>query len=320
MPIEIIMPKLGLTMTEGTVVEWKKKEGDPVKKGDILFVLQTEKVTFEVESPVDGLLGKILVREKETAPVGGVVAYLLKPGESEMDIRAVSPVKDEAPPLEGDAGEPAPAERGEVAPGEPARLKASPLAKKMAKEYNLDLGRIKGTGPGGRITKEDVEKAYEDRQRPSVPVSEPKKEEPVEKLVPFTGMRRTIAKRMLASKVETAQTYMSNTVDATRMMEYRESLLPYIQEKYGVRVTITDIMMKITGAAIREHPIINTRWTEEGILYLEDVHMGMAMALDDGLIVPVIRDINKKGFARIALDRMALIRKGKEKAFLPDDI
>jgi len=320
MPVEIVMPKLGLTMTEGLIIEWKKKEGDEVKKDEVLFVLETEKVTFEVESPEDGVLGKILVQEKETVPVGVVVAYLLKPDESISDLEKIKP------PLEKEevkaellfAQEPSPPMQEKVT--RETRIKASPLAKKIAKAYNLDLHPVEGTGPGGRIIKEDVEKAYEKMQKEAASLHPKVEEAPAQKLVTFTGMRRTIAKGMLASKVETAQTYMSNTVDATKIVEYRRILLPYIQEKFGVRMTITDIMMKITGAAICQHPVINTRWTDEGILYLEDVHMGMAMALDKGLIVPVIRHINKKGLAQITKDRIELIQKGKENRFLPDDI
>jgi pyruvate dehydrogenase E2 component (dihydrolipoamide acetyltransferase) len=319
MPIEIVMPKLGLTMTEGLIVEWKKKEGDRVKKGEVLFILETEKVTYEVESPEDGVLGRILVQEKETVSVGAVVAYLLRPGESVSEIEEVKAV----PPKEKGGSE-------AISTTEPARplqervagerqVKASPLAKKIARTYGIQLGGVKGSGPGGRILREDVEKAYERIQKLAAPPGEGK-EVPAEKLVSLTGMRKTIAKNMLAAKVETAQTYMTNTVNACKIMEYRETLLKYIEKKADARVTITDIMMKITGAAIREHPIVNTRWTDEGILYLEDVHMGMAMALEEGLIVPVIRNINKKSFTQIAKDRIELIKKGRENRFLPDDI
>jgi pyruvate dehydrogenase E2 component (dihydrolipoamide acetyltransferase) len=140
------------------------------------------------------------------------------------------------------------------------------------------------------------------------------------RLEKFTGMRRAIATNMLASKVQAAQAYMDNNCDASKIQEYREALLPYIEKKAGVRVTITDILMKITAAAIREHPVINTRWTNEGVLFLPDVHMGMAMALDHGLIVPVIRNINNKSIAQVAKERVALIKKGREGTFLPDDI
>lgn len=325
MPLDVVMPKLGLTMTEGLIVEWKKREGDLVKQGEVLFVLETEKVTYEVESPEDGVLGRILIHENETVPVGAVVAYLLRPGESAADLES-APRASAAQPSPGANAPPSEAEvraalsAGETGATENLRMKASPLARKVARSLDMDLRTIQGSGPGGRIIREDVEKAHEAQGKAApVPVAPPV-ESSADRLVPFTGMRRAIARKMLASKVETAQTYMSNTVDATNIVAYRKVLLPHIQDRFGVRVTITDIMLKITAAAIVQHPIMNTRWTDEGTLYLADVHMGMAMALDNGLIVPVIRDINRKGFARIAQDRLELIRKGKGNQFLPDDI
>ncbi len=310
MPVDIVMPKLGLTMTEGLIVEWKKNEGDKVQKGEILFVLETEKVTYEVEAPEDGVLSKIVVQEQETVPVGAVVAYLLKPGESTAeltDVPAVAPAAEETT-VEIKAETPA---AGALVN---ERIKATPLAKKIAREYGIDIYTITGTGPSGRIVKADVEKAKEMiARKPSETSSE-------EKLVKLTGMRRAIAKNMLTSKTEAALAYMGNSVDATKIQELREMLLPYVEKKHGVRVTITDIMMKITGAAICEHPVINTRWTDKGILYLEDVHMGMAMALNNGLIVPVIKDINKKGISQITMDRIELISKGRGGRYTPDDI
>ncbi len=320
MPVEIVMPKLGLTMTEGLIVEWRKKEGDPVKKGDILFVLETEKVTYEVEAPEDGTIGKILVKEQETVPVSAIVAYLLKPGESAVAITAVPAA---APKTETPSPAPGATPSAAATPATPAggRVKASPLARKVAREYGIDLAAVGGTGPGGRVLREDVEKAkIAGIQKPAAAAPVPAVPAAEEKLVPFTGMRRTIAKKMLQSKVESAQTYMSNTVDASKLQQYREELLPFVEKKCGVRLTITDLMMKITGAALREHPVVNTRWTDKGVLYLPEVHMGMAMALDEGLIVPVIKSVNSKSLGQIALDRTALIKKGKTNSFLPDDI
>jgi pyruvate dehydrogenase E2 component (dihydrolipoamide acetyltransferase) len=168
----------------------------------------------------------------------------------------------------------------------------------------------------------DVEKARETVAVKAFGVAPATAVKPIdeERLVPFTGMRRTIAKKMLQSKIETAQTYMSNTVDATRLQEYRNLLFPHVEKKYGVRITITDLMMKVTGAALREHPIINTRWTEQGIIFIPEVHMGMAMALEEGLIVPVIKNINAKSMGQVAAERVGLIEKGKTNSFLPDDI
>ncbi len=335
MPLDIVMPKLGLTMTEGLIVEWKKKEGEEVKKGDVLFVLETEKVTYDVEAPEDGVLGKIAVQAQETVPVGAVVGWLLKPGEDATAIPAGAPTAAAAAaaPAAG-SSEVAPAAAVAAAGAAGAgRVKATPLAKKIAREAGVDLAGVAGTGSGGRITRQDVEKAQQQAaarasQAPAEAAQAPAASgasaaaasEADGSLAAFTGMRRTIAKKMLASKVEAAQAYMGNTIDATKIQDLREMLLPYIEKKRGVRITITDVMMKITGAALREHPIINTRWTDKGVLFLPDVHMGMAMALDDGLIVPVIRDINKKSYGQIAADRVSLIKKGKENKFLPDDI
>jgi pyruvate dehydrogenase E2 component (dihydrolipoamide acetyltransferase) len=325
MPSEIVMPKLGLTMTEGLIVEWKKKEGDPIKKGDVLFILETEKVTYEVESPEDGILGKIHVESGETVAVGVPVAHLLKPGEDASVLEeAISRLKEMRMVKEPvQAGPSSIAGRSPVSGAhmrEEGRAKASPRAKKAAREQNIDLRTVTGTGPDGMIIKEDVDKTRqtEDQAISSVPLSPDVLKEG--ELVPHSGMRLAIARNMMASKVKTAQTYMSNTADAGKIVQYRKEMLQKIQDLHGVKITITDLMMKVTAAAIAEHPIINTRWTDQGTIFMPDVHMGMAMALDDGLIVPVIRDINKKGISQIARDRVELIQKGRKKGFLPDDI
>jgi pyruvate dehydrogenase E2 component (dihydrolipoamide acetyltransferase) len=318
MPVEIVMPKLGLTMTEGLIVEWKFEEGERVNKGDILFVLETEKVTFEVEVPETAILAKIIIPKDMTAAIGKIVCYLAQEGEdlSQIEKNIPESAQDNASVSE------APAPSAESVPKIQSgkRIKASPLAKKMARHYQIDLSGVSGTGPGGRIVRVDVEAAHEQQQAGTAGEGMEKIPEVEDRLVPFTGMRRAIAKNMLSSKVETAQTYMTITIDATKIVEYRKTLLPLIAEKHGVRVTITDLVMKITGAAIKEHPVINTRWTDQGVLYLGQVHMGMAMALEEGLIVPVIRNINLKGFAEICRDRNNLIQKGRENKFMPDDI
>ncbi|HUT84211.1 MAG TPA: dihydrolipoamide acetyltransferase family protein, partial [Thermodesulfobacteriota bacterium] len=216
----------------------------------------------------------------------------------------------------------APAAEAAAAPGE--RIKISPLAKKIAEDNKLDITKIKGTDPGGRVVREDVERYLQQaKAAPAaapVPAAAPAAPAESDRLVKLTGMRKVIARKMLESKVQAAQAYMSNTVDATKIQEYRQVLMPYIEKKSGVKITITDLMMKITAAAIEVHPVINTRWTDEGILWIKDVHMGMAMALDEGLIVPVIWNINKKSLTEIAKDRVALIDKGRKGKLTPDEM
>ena len=312
MAIQVLMPKIGLTMTEGKVVEWKKKEGDRVEKGEALFVFETEKTTFEVEAPESGILSKILVKVDETVLVGAVVGLIGGPGEV-TEVPAEKP--REVVRQEGER----PAEVRRPA-GE--RVRATPLARRIARENGLDLKSIPGLGMSERIRRADVEKFLSAAGTPPAPAPAQVLAEGAQrgKLVKMTGMRRIIAQKMLASKIDTAQAYMSHSVDATRILDARERLLPLVERKTGVRLTITDILMKVAAVAITHHPVMNTRWTPEGILWLEDIHMGMAMALPEGLIVPVIWDIGKKSLSEIARSRTDLVERGKKGKLTPDDM
>ena len=325
MPVEILMPKLGLSMTEGKIIEWQKNEGDEVAQGDILFVLETEKVAYEVEAPEAGVLGRVLAQVDAEVPVGEIVAYILKPGESANDLPAGAPAPAAATAAATDAGGAAAAPAAAAAPqvSTGGRVRATPLAKKMARDLGVDLGLVAGTGPSGRVVAEDVEKAA--KAGTAVPGAAAAGAVAVtaeleEKIVPLSGMRKAISANMMASKTQTAQTYMTINCDATAIQEYRKMLLPIIEKRHDVRVSITDLMLKITAAAIAQHPVINTQWTDQGVHFLPAVHMGMAMSVKDGLIVPVIRDINHKSLGQVALDRVDLIGKGRSSSFMPDDI
>ncbi|MDQ7783911.1 MAG: dihydrolipoamide acetyltransferase family protein [Desulfomonilaceae bacterium] len=306
MAIEVIMPKVGLTMTEGTIREWKKQEGDWVEKGEILFVFETEKVTIDVEAPESGFLAKILAREDEVVPVGQPVGLLVKEKGEQVDVTGEMP---EAPPRSEEQGA---ANHGMEATG---GIKATPMARKIAKVRGIDLRRVSGSGPGGRIRASDVEAQLEASADEPVPSRAAEG-----RLVKLSGMRSIIARKMLASKTETAQTYMTISVDAARIVEARDRLAPIVGETAGVHLTITDLLMKIAASAISRHPIINTKWTEEGILWLDAVHMGMAMALEEGLIVPVIWDIVGKSLSETAKSRAEIVAKGKAGMLTPDDM
>jgi pyruvate dehydrogenase E2 component (dihydrolipoamide acetyltransferase) len=309
MAIQVFMPKIGLTMTEGKIVEWKKKEGDRVEKGEPLFVFETEKTTFEVEAPESGILTKVLVKEEENAPVGCVVGIIGKPREM-----AEVPLERPREVVQKETDYPA-----EIGRAAGQKLRATPLARKIAREKGLDLRSVPGSGMDGRIHRGDVEKFLSAglKPAPAPGLAEGAKQG---KLVKMTGMRRIIAQKMLASKIETAQAYMSHSVDATRILEARERLLPLVEKKTGVRLTITDILMKLAAVAITHHPVMNTRWTPEGIRWLDEIHMGMATALPEGLIVPVIRDIGKKSLSEIARSRTDLAERGKKGKLTPDDM
>lgn len=310
MAIQVLMPKIGLTMTEGKILEWRKREGERVEKGEILFVFETEKVTFEVEAPQSGFLAKILVQVEETVPVGEVVGLLVEEEGEELELTARKPAaipeERETPAL---VAAPAATRDGG------GRIRATPLAKKIAKAHGLDLRKVSGSGISGRIKMRDVLAALEAK-----PHDQALARAAEEKLVKLSGMRRIIAQKMLASKVETAQTYMTVSIDATSIVECRETLAPVVERMAGVRLTITDILMKITAAAISRHPVINTRWTADGIVWFASIQMGMAMALEEGLIVPVIWDIEKKSLSETAKARATIVEKGKVGKLTPDDM
>jgi len=323
MAVNVVMPKLGLTMVSGKIVEWKKNEGEQVSEKEIVMVIETEKVTYEVESPGTGILHIIVTPDVEV-PVSEVVGVLAESkDEYNKVVAGGAPVTAAAPAAEAaaaTAGAPAAAPAAEVTAGPGGRVKISPVAKKIADENKLDITKIQGTGPGGRVVREDVLKHMEQAKAALAPATAPAAPAASDRLVKLTGMRKVIARKMLESKVQAAQAYMSNTVDATKIQEYRQVLMPYIEKKSGVKITITDLMMKITAAAIEVHPVINTRWTDEGILWIKDVHMGMAMALDEGLIVPVIWNINKKSLTEIAKERVSLIDRGRKGKLTPDEM
>ena len=320
MTIPVLMPKVGLTMTEGKIVEWMKNEGEWVEKKEVLFVFETEKVTFEVEAQQSGFLAKILVQVDETVPIGTQVAVLT---EERGEAPELAPGKPESAPAS--AEERLPEFRAE----KPHKIRATPMARRLAKERGIDLESLVPLDAGGRIRMKDIESApvvattsgqVQSREKQEAPyrVSAPTLDDG--RLVKLSGMRRIIAQKMLASKIEAAQTYMVVSVDAAKLLEARQKLNAVTVRTAGIRITITDILMKITASAILLHPVINTRWSSDGIIWLNAVHMGMAMALDEGLIVPVIRDIGNKSLTNIARKRAELVERGKAGKLMPDEM
>lgn len=316
MPINVQMPKIGLTMTEGAIVEWKKQIGDKVEKGEPLFVFETEKVTYEVEAPASGILHSILHPVGSTVKISEVVAIIAEPGEEVRGVELKTIVGGDIGETEAGKSAPTLRDTRRVERAWGARVKASPIAKKLARLHNVDLSVIPVTGEPIRILKADVEAYLRSSQgHPSLPETPQKGE-----IHPLTGMRRIIASKMLRSKQEAAQAYMDNDLDASQIQALRKTLLPEVEKTRGVKVSITDIMMFVTSAAIGQHPIINTCWGEEGIIFYPHIHMGMAMMLDKGLIVPVIREIDKKTIPEIAAIRTDLTERGRKRRLTPAEM
>ncbi len=313
---EITMPQLGFTMVEGTVTEWRKREGEPIAKGEALLEVTTEKVTIEVESPVSGSVHQILVPAGSTVPVGTPICLVATEAEAPAAPPITQTVPEEAEP----------------------RVRASGLAKRLAREKGIDLVALAGTGPGGRVVEADVLHylAQHDGKRDKAPatvektmrrepVSVPTPQSPVAaprpgQRVPFAGTRRTIGERMFQSIQTTAHVTLVAEVDATEALRLRAQLLPEWERTDGTRLTFTDLIVKACGKALREHPRLNATLEGEEILLCQEVNIGVAVALPDGLIVPVIRQADDKALRAIATERRDLVARARENRLSVNDV
>jgi pyruvate dehydrogenase E2 component (dihydrolipoamide acetyltransferase) len=363
MATKVHMEALSPTMEEGQVVRWLKDEGDEVASGDVLAEVETDKATMELVARGAGVLRKRFLEEGQTAEVGTVIGVIAGEDEDISDlVEAGAPAaggapsdKDEADveegravdqdDAEGDEGEPVEKEsrrdRGEDAPPGPdarpgddeageGRVKASPLARRLADEAGLDLSGVKGTGPGGRITKGDVEAAVErgpeaagDEAAPPAAASgarfiQPAYEGPEVEEVPVTQMRKTIAKRLATSIGPVPTFYLTVDVDMTRLVEARERINDRLEAE-GLKVSINDLLIKATALALKRHPEVNAAWHQDHIKRHHRVHVGVAVAVEDGLITPVIRDADLKGAAQIGVEVRELAGRAREKKLQPNE-
>ncbi|ACY48285.1 pyruvate dehydrogenase complex dihydrolipoamide acetyltransferase [Rhodothermus marinus] len=354
MAIPIEMPKMSDTMEEGVLVAWLVEEGQRVSAGDVIAQVETDKATMDLEVYDDGVLLKKVVKEGESVPIGGLIAVLGDEGEDISEILERYSGQKEAPAQAEPAPEAAPAEAapqaeqparaGDGAPapavtagdGAEARIKASPLARKLAREYGLDLRTIQGTGPEGRIVRRDIEAALA-RQRPSVEVAAPAPEAapapapaptptPAPELpyesVPITSMRRTIARRLAQSKFTAPHFYLTVDVDVEKAIAFRQQLNELAEAQERPKISFNDLITKACALALRRHPEINASYLEqEGeIRRWKEIHIGIAVALEDGLVTPVIRNADQKGLGQIAEETRALAEKARQRKLQPQEM
>ncbi len=294
---EVVMPKLGLTMSKGKIVEWKKKEGDKVEAGEDIAIIETEKITTTIKAPISGIILKIYAKEGEEVPVGQIIAFIGEPGETPPSI---TPTRAE-----------------EVAPPEvkqkmevKAEVRATPRARKLAKEKGIDLTMVRGTGPGGMITEEDVLRELEGKTKFSLLGIR------VREIIPMSPMRKEISRRMTQSLQTMAQVTLSMEVNATNLVKIREE----IEKKTGEKITYTDIIVKVVSSLLKTHPYLNATLEGDEIKILDEINIGIAVALDQGLIVPVIRNADKKSIVEISREAHELADKARENKLSPDDV
>ena len=358
MAITFGMPSLGHTMEKGKIIEWLKQEGDTVAKGEPMVVIETDKVITEVESPVDGVLLKIAVAAEEERPIGSPLVLLGSADEqlSEADIQqllgddtAAAPAAPPVPaPVPTPAAPPRAAAAGErvkispiarklcdelgidpatvtgtgpggritredvqkaaqaaPAPAAAERVKISPVARKLCEEMGVDPASVTGTGPGGRVTRDDVLKAAEAaKAAPAVPVG-------AGETIPLRGMRGRVAERMFQSWNTIPRVTEVMLVDMNATVTFRQAMLAQWEQQYGVRISLNDLITKAVAAALRRHPRLNATLVDQEVQLHESVNVGVAVNLDEGLIVPVIADADRKDLGQIARESRELAEKAR---------
>jgi len=323
---DVPMPQMGESITEGTLTKWLKKVGDTVQRDEPIFEISTDKVDAEIPSPVAGTLTEIKVQEGQTVSVGSIVAVI---GGA-----AAAPAAAPAKPAAAPAAAPTPTPAATPAPAAAKSsegLRSSPLVRKIASENNVDLTQVPGTGAAGRITKQDINAhlagapatpaatpaaAQSKPATPAAPASQPQPGE----LVPMSKMRAIIAKRMVESKQTSAHVHTVFKVDMTRIVRLREKEKNKYEQRNGVKLTYMPFITRAAVAALRKHPIVNSSTQGEAILYNKNINIGIAVALEWGLIVPVIKHAEEKSFLGVARSIVDLADRARSKKLAPDDV
>jgi pyruvate dehydrogenase E2 component (dihydrolipoamide acetyltransferase) len=318
MAVEVVLPLLGLGEEKGTIVRWVKSEGDRVEKGDVLFEVETEKVVTEVESPASGILRKILVPEGIEVPVSTVVAVITAVDEElpEKYLAEIAiPGAVSKPPISTEAV----AKPPELIEKKPEReVKATPLVRKLAKEYGIDLSLVSGTGPEGRIVREDVLRAVEESKAGVAAAKPPAEAEG--KVVPLSPMRKTIARRMVESFQSAPHFYLTIEVDTKELEEVRQQLMPLVEKKVGIRLTMTDLLVKVVAKALEDCPEVNCSYVDGSVRLFSRIDIGVVVAVEGGLIVPVIRQADKLSLPQITKLRAELVDKARERRISRDEM
>ena len=342
----IIMPKYEMSQEIGTIVEWTKKDGDPVKKGETILVVETDKVTMDVECPATGIIAGIRGEPGESIPVTEIIGYVLKPGETLPESKA--PEEKQTPTGESKAAE------------------ATPVAKRMAEEAGLDVAKIQGTGPGGKVTKTDVENTLVEEKASVVEETGKLRATPAARriarenkidlssvtgsgprdrvqaadvlnaaaatpsparvirqageTIPFSGMRKKIADRMVVSYQTAPHVYMTIKADMSAFQEFRSRLNARAEKEGTTHFSATALLVKAVSWALLRNPILNSVLTEDSIKMQAETNIGVAVALDSGLIVPVVKNVEQLGLAEIAGIVNDVVRRARENALVPSEV
>ena len=365
---EIVMPRMGLTMEEGTVIAWLKSVGEMVQAGEPLVEIETDKATVEIEAPANGILRQIVGQPGETFPIGTVIGYLTAPGEKGVALAAVpaaAPAKLEITQVEpqttGAASQTPATLHGKVRASPAARriarqqgvelglvqgsgpggrvvawnveqavaqmrvsqpagaqrvasesaAKASPLAQRVAEEYGVALQQVQGSGPGGRITRKDVERSISGQVEVPAPSQSPASLPPGFAYEPASRVQKRMAERMASSFRDAPHFYLHSEADCRSLLALRQALLPRLEERYGVHITVTDLLVKFCALTLERHPQVLSQWFGDGLLKTSEINIGIAADTPNGLLVPVIQHCDRLGLSEIARQRTELVEKAR---------
>ncbi len=317
MAAEVVMPKLGMAMKEGTVSTWNKKVGDSVSKGDMIASINSEKIEMEIEAPQDGVILDILVQEDVGVPPGTIICYVGKPNEQlteqNSSVNELQAPKNEVAATISLEEPPANAAAASSKKSKDT-VRISPIARKIAESENIDIEMIKGTGPKGRITKADVEKVLTEKasetSHPPAEIDEATKKE----TLPVAGMRKVIAGRMHNSLLNSAQLTINMKADVTDLLSLQREIKEVIQQRHKVKISLTDFIARAVVLSLQEHKQMNSAYIDNEIHLYHHVHLGMAVALENGLVVPVVQHAEKMPLVELAAEiktRAADARQGQ---------
>lgn len=364
MAVEVVMPRMGLNMEEGTVVAWHKQEGDTVRKGDVLLEIETDKVTTEIEAQADGIVGKILVDEGTTVPIGTPIAYIISEGESVPET-TTSQTRSKDVPLQATIQMPGTSSAPSSARGSSnGKLRASPAARRAARELGIDLREVTGRGPNGRILETDVKRFYAQRET-AQSAARPLQATPVatklaqelgvdlqtvkgsgprgiirkEDVLAATGQtgapqqtvisgqsiepsraHRIMAERMSQSFSTAPHFYLTTEIDASQLVQMRQTLLPKIESATNLRLTYTDILIYFLARALVEFPRVNASWQDGKIILAHHANIGIAVDTDTGLIVPVIHQAETLTLSQVCQQRASLVNRARSNQLTLDDL
>ncbi|MEU7768425.1 dihydrolipoamide acetyltransferase family protein [Nocardia sp. NPDC049190] len=316
---EITMPRLSDTMEDGVVSVWLKKVGDTIVRGEIIAEIETDKALMELEAYDDGVLEHILVEAGARVPIGSPIAVVgdgtgtaTKPA-APVPAATAGPTPASEPLAESATGSARASTSMPAASG--GRLKSSPLARKIARELNVDLATVTGTGPGGRITRQDVESAHRPPESPrTVAVTNDTE------AVPLTGVQRVAAKRMVQSKQEAPHFYLTSVIDVTELLAFRAEINQTLEASGAARVSVNDLIVKAVAGALRADPRLNVSYQGDKLLRHNGIHLGVAVATAAGLVVPVIKDADRKSVSQIAADTGDLAERARAGRLRVDDM